>query len=80
MSDILTEWLLIRPIELSKSGITKIYNVYPKESDSALGQIKWFARWRKYSYFPNTGTLYEEKCLRDLATVIEDLTKQHKNS
>lgn len=43
-----------------------------------LGIVKWFGRWRKYSFFPEAGTLYEETCLREIAEFCQDRTRDQK--
>lgn len=42
-----------------------------------LGVVKWWGAWRKYAFFPNPDTLYEQDCLRDIAQIIVDLTNEH---
>lgn len=42
--------------------------------DEVLGEIRFFPRWRKYSFFPQTGSLYEADCLRDIASFCETET------
>jgi hypothetical protein len=41
-----------------------------------IGQVKWFAPWRRYVFIPETDTLYDEKCLKKLAEFCEAATKQ----
>lgn len=65
------------------SGVrkTKIWNVVSKVSDSGgtiLGQVRWFSRWRAYSFFPRAFTVFEKDCLYDLADFVENKTKEHK--
>lgn len=43
-----------------------IYNCYSNE-DEYLGQVKYYARWRQYAYYPTVGTVYEKTCLTDIA-------------
>ena len=43
-----------------------------------LGQVRWFARWRKYGFFPAPNTVFEEACLRQIAYFCESATKFHK--
>ena len=58
---------------------TSVWRVHSKEDPIALGIIKWFARWRKYCFFPITDTVYEQVCLREIADFIERKTKEHKS-
>jgi hypothetical protein len=57
--------------------ITNIYEVLT-EDNVKLGEIRWFGRWRCYSFFPFTDTLYEHTCLRDIADFCETVTKEHR--
>ena len=43
----------------------------------ALGQVRWFARWRKYAFFPEGDKVFEETCLREIAYFCETATKFH---
>ena len=58
----------------SPSGITSIFTVAPKQGGGALGTVRWYAPWRKYAFFPRPDTLYEQDCLRDIATFCENET------
>ena len=57
---------------------TKVWFVYPTGTETSIGLIKWFGRWRKYSFFPEPGTVYEIDCLSDIAKFLEEATRQHK--
>jgi hypothetical protein len=48
--------------------------------DYILGYVRWFAKWRKYAFYPRDDeqTIYEQACLRDIANFIENLTKEYK--
>lgn len=41
-----------------------------------LGEIKFYPKWRAYAFFPFPRTLYEQDCLRDIATFCEIVTKE----
>ena len=60
-----------------KSAKTKRWAVCT-DRDGAIGWIRWHGRWRKYAFFPNGCTVYEQDCLRDIAEFIESETKEHK--
>lgn len=67
--------------KLSETGEkTNKWIVVSKEADSGihLGIIKWYGPWRKYSFFPNEMTVFEQDCLRDIAYFIELKTKEHR--
>lgn len=58
---------------------TSIWNVTSKEGGDFLGQVKWFGRWRCYSFSPNDSTVFEKSCLRVLADFCEEKTKAHRS-
>lgn len=65
--------------DLFKAGErTSIWLVRSKENGFTLGFVKWYGPWRKYAYFPNSDTVYEETCNRDIADFIENETKKHR--
>ena len=75
--------------EPSASGKTLIWGVRTKsqspkdpqgEGGTYLGHVKWFGRWRGYSFFPYIDTIYEQKCLREIADFVEARSKEHRAS
>ena len=57
---------------------TNIWDVVTAEKCEELGVIKWFSRWRKYSFFPLGGTVYENICLKDIAEFIEEQMRERR--
>lgn len=43
-----------------------------------IGTVKWFARWRKYCFFPAADCVFEETCLGEIAEFIVARTREHK--
>ena len=60
------------------NGVTKIWEIKPKDNESPLGFIRWYSPWRKYAFFPIENTLYEPTCLRDIAEFIEEQMQKRK--
>lgn len=65
-------WIEFKSVGRSPSGKTEIWDVVAKVDGVSLGQIRWHGAWRKYAFFPAEKTLYESKCLRDLATFCDN--------
>jgi len=61
----------------SPSGKTKLWRVFALDG-SILGQIRWFSRWRKYCFYANGNTIFEETCLTEIAEFIAARTKDHR--
>lgn len=57
---------------------TKTWRVLNKHDNIHLGWIGWFTKWRKYAFFPEKDTVYEEDCLRDIAEFCAQETVKHK--
>lgn len=57
-------------VQMGRTDKTLIWDVVTKDG-VVLGQIKWFGRWRKYSFYPKPETIYEQTCLRDIAAFID---------
>ena len=63
----------------SKSGKTEVWTVFPKgDLTEYLGTVQWFAHWRKYAFYPNPETVYEEVCMGDISTFLRMLTRKHR--
>ena len=64
----------------SESGKTHIYRVIANVSSVILGEISWHAPWRRYVFKPNRTTLYDWKCMNEIAEFLVKLTDDHKQS
>lgn len=66
----------------------KLVNIKPKTgvwdiltndgTEEKLGQIKWFPRWGKYSFFPEPCTVFEKTCLNDIISFMVDIEELRK--
>jgi len=64
-------------IEAPKNFKTKIWDVTTIDRAGLLGQVKWFAQWRKYTFFPNVNTLFDFDCLTEIAEFVANETLEH---
>lgn len=75
----MSRWIRFAEDGTSRSGKTRRWGVLSKDGDSILGQIEWYAPWRRYCFSPQSGNLvFEQDCLRDIAAFIETETRNHK--
>ncbi len=74
----ITEGTHIKFVPAQPKPKTKTWWVVNKYDDVSLGNIGWFGRWRRYSFFPNPDTVYEQVCLREIASFCEEQTEKHK--
>ncbi len=63
---------------LSLSGKTAHVLVYAADDVTLLGRIKWFSRWRQYTFFPEEDTVWNRNCLMEIHEEIESLMAARK--
>lgn len=56
---------------------TKRWEVRSKVGALLLGYVRWKAQWRKYAFFPNGNTVFDERCLSDLGSFLGIKTRDH---
>lgn len=71
-------WIRFDYVDVSKSGKTKLWRIRPLDSHDTLGEVKWYGPWRKYCFYPDHNTVFEQDCLRDIAKFCESQTKAHR--
>ena len=64
----MSKW--IRFEQAGDTGKTKIWHVVTKDEGYVLGEVKWYAPWRKYSFYPLGSTIFESQCLMDIANFL----------
>jgi hypothetical protein len=72
------EGTYIKFVEGPPKSKTKTWWVVNKFDEIHLGWIGWFGKWRKYGFYPKADTVYEEVCLREIASFCESETKAHR--
>jgi hypothetical protein len=75
----MSSWITFEHQGDSVSGRTRLYVVRAKGGEG-LGEVRWFGRWSQYAFFPFGGTVFEQDCLRDIATFCEQRTKEHRQA
>ncbi len=56
---------------------TDLWEVWSLQRGIHLGQVKWFKSWRKYAFHPDADRVFDEECLREIATFCELETRGH---
>ena len=69
-------FLSFSPAGTSDSGKTRVWDVV--SGGLTLGQIKWYAPWRRYVFAPCQGSVYDSACLFELFEFCGAKTKEHK--
>jgi hypothetical protein len=62
----------------SEGRKTSVWRVIANDGDILLGEVQWFGRWRGYVFHPEPMTVFEQKCLREIATFVESKSKNHR--
>jgi len=63
---------------VSSSGKTSLFVVMNKKGDYPLAEIKWYAPWRQYCFFPLSDTVWNNSCLQDVLGFINRLKRERK--
>ena len=71
-----TKWMNITCVH--DTGKTKVFNLYSKEGNFLLGQVRWYGPWRQYAFMPEGNTVFEKKCLQDITDFIVELMNERK--
>lgn len=68
------KWIYARESSQPPERKTKRWAIVANDGEVELGEVAWFGKWRCYAYFPLNETIYEKKCLRDIANFCEAKT------
>ena len=73
------EYQFLYFVERDSKPKTKVFEVRNKMFNTFLGEIKWYAPWRKYCYFsPQSEFVYDAGCLADIADFLNDLMAERR--
>lgn len=45
-----------------------------------LGEIKWYAQWRRYCFFPFDQVLFDASCLKEIQDHLNEMMAARKNN
>jgi hypothetical protein len=72
-------WLVFQETGTSPSGKTRVYQVRSRENPHMmLGEVRWYAQFRCYAFYPSANTIFEPQCLTDITLFIEALMQARK--
>lgn len=74
----MSKWIDFIKMSKISGRKTDIYQVVTKDGLSLLGQISWYAAWRKYTFQPNSNCVFETQCLTDIVIFLNNLMIEHK--
>ena len=50
------------------------------KGDLRLGEIEWYAAWRRYCFFPHGSTLFDSSCLKEIVDFIDSAMAARKGT
>lgn len=59
---------------------TKTVWVIATRSNSTLGRIEWFGRWRQYAFHPDAHTVFNVECMEAIGDKIRELMAQRRRA
>ena len=65
-----------KKLEGRKTPILNIIGLYGDD----LGEIKWYGAWRKFCFYPNSNTIWDNKCLEELLNFITEYNSKWRSS
>jgi hypothetical protein len=73
------EYLCFKDSPLPHPGRkTRVIDIYSVSSSKRLGQIRWYSRWRQYTFFPDVLTIWNGECLDQIQDRLKMLNKEHR--
>ena len=43
-----------------------------------IGEIRWYASWRKFCFYPYDDTVWDTKCLNSVIEYIDNINEEYK--
>lgn len=71
-------WIRFHLNERPANRKTDTWEIWSLDEASHIGQIRWYAPWRKYCFFPASQSVWEQDCLRFVAEFVEAETVKHR--
>lgn len=73
-----TEWIEFVERTQDPKKVTREWLIQRKDDHMVLGEVRWYAPWRRFAFFPWPGTIWEQDCLRVVGRFIERATLMRK--
>lgn len=62
----------------SGQRVTRIWRVQSAYTHRPLGEVRWYAPWRRYCLYPRDDTVWSPACLGEVKLFCEDQTQARK--
>ncbi len=77
-SQITTHYKYIKFELAEQKPKTLVYDILNIKSGDQIGQVKWFANWRQYVFFPERECIFSVGCLDDIIDFTKKVQENHK--
>lgn len=64
----------IKPVSPRKTEIWGVYSI----RGLPLGQIRWFGRWRQFTFWPEPSTVFNSECMNTIRMFTDELNAEHR--
>ena len=62
----------IYAVRIERKTKTSVWEIRNKKSDAVLGEVRWYAPWRQYCFFPvGFSTVFNKDCLNVIVSFIK---------
>jgi hypothetical protein len=78
MFRVVYQYIAVTKLPRVKGRKTDVWDVANRQSDVKLGEVRWYAQWRQYCYFPSIRAVYSKGCLTDIADFIQRAMRERK--
>ena len=57
---------------------TPIYTIFEYSRSNILGEIRWYAPWRKFCFYPDKETIWDTNCLDEIIQCLDKYNSEYK--
>lgn len=62
----------------SPNSKTRVWSVISRNNNRTLGQVQWYAQWRRYCFFPAISCIFDQTCMQDISEFCKGRTDEQK--
>lgn len=75
----MSSYLVFQELDVSHNIKTKKLRVISNTTLTILGEIRFYAQWRKYIFEPSNA-IFDSKCLTEIVTFLDSLMLERKTN
>lgn len=74
------QWVTFGSPDCAPGAKTLIWTVRSTIDNDIIGEVRWFAHWRRYCFFPLPNKILDAECLTQIAARLEVETQGQKET